>query len=381
MARISPTTSANAVEAAAAPSKTPSPGRGTSSTMTPFAGLPQGLNFNEDLEVVIAEKQTRKMLRAKQGKKQYLPGQPRVRLEGTEHNADANTDGLLEYLRESHSTAELDDLLPLMRYIFVQTPSYKHIMPLHHQKSHARDLKVTEHPGLHLVWYYELIFVKPVPAYFYSPAFWEYLENADQGLYRACLGFMRSYYLLIKYEIDFELARELRLIPRKADGEYPTYEEWCSFIEPFGQVGDHWVNRRYHYGELRLTRINRAAFLFRGSLAYFHIYPQWGSFLEHTLAPLLTLFAVCSVVLNSMQVSLAALVMADSPPAGRWSHFVDASVWFPIVVMLAIAAVLAAAVVGITLMGFKDLFRANYVRHRRKNGDADAGTRTHGMVW
>lgn len=349
--------------------------------MTPFDGLDPNLKFNDDLEVAQAEKQPRKLLRAKPGRKQYLPGQPRIKLDKGAHNADGNTDTLLQYLHKSHNTDELDGLLPFMRYIFVQTPSYTHIMPLHHQKSHAREIKVTEHPGLHLVWYYEMIFIKPVPAYFYSPAFWEYLENADTALHSACLGFMRSYHMLIQYELDFELARELRLIPKKADGEAPTYEEWCAFVEPFGAVGDDYVNRRYHYGELRLSRINRAALLFRGSLAYFHIYPQWGSFLEHTLAPLITLFAVCSVVLNSMQVGLAAIVMVKDPPDGLWPKFVDASIWFPVVVMLSIAAVMALALVGMGIMGVKDVFRGHYIRERKKRGDANAGTRTHGMVW
>jgi hypothetical protein len=45
-------------------------------------------------------------------------------------------------------------------------------------------------------------------------------------------------------------------------------------VVPFSQAGDGLVSRRHHYGELRLTRINRAAFFRTGSLAYFYIYPQ-----------------------------------------------------------------------------------------------------------
>ncbi|AEO54502.1 hypothetical protein MYCTH_2297134 [Thermothelomyces thermophilus ATCC 42464] len=362
-----------------------SPGKKQTPTLTPFECLQR--EFNDDLEYVsveIAEKETRKMLRAKEGRKQYLPGQPRIRLNQPAHNADANEDKLLKYLRQCHNTDGLDELLPYMRYIFVQTPSHTHIMPLHHQKSHAREIRVTESPGLHLVWYYELIFIKPIPAYFYSQAFWDYLENADKKLYGACLGFMRSYYMLIQYNLDFELACNLRLIPPKGDGTMPTYEEWCDFIEPFSQVGDAHVNRRYHYGELRLTRINRAAVLFKFNLAYFHIYPQWGSFLEHTLAPIITVFAVCSVVLNSMQVSLAVIEIkheSNQPLGGAWPRFMDASLWFPVVVMVSIAVILIAALCGMGIMGLKDLFRGNYVRKRKKKGDPSAGTRSHGMVW
>lgn len=356
-------------------------------TFSPFDGLAH--EFNTDLEVVsveVGEKQMRKMLRAKRDRKQYLPGQPRIRLDVRPAANGSSSDGvLIKYLRQAHSTQDLDELLPLMRYIFVQTPSYNHIMPLHHQKSHARRVVVDENPGLHLLWYYDLIFVKPVPAYFYSAAFWEYIQNADEYIYRACLGFMRSYHTLIQYEIDFHEACELRLIPKKDNGELPTYEEWCEFIEPFGRVGDHYVNRRYHYGELRLSRINRTVMLFKGGLAYFHIYPQWGSFLAHILAPIITLFAVCSVVLNSMQVSLAAIEVGNETgygvPGGAWPKFLNASLWFPVVVMLIIAAVLGASLIGIVFMGVKDMVRTNHVRERKKQGDPFVGGRSHGIIW
>ncbi|KAK4103016.1 hypothetical protein N658DRAFT_484665 [Parathielavia hyrcaniae] len=351
--------------------------------MTPFAGLAK--EFNDDLElasVQLGEKQTRMILKAKEGRGSFLPGQPRVRLDRQRHSVDANKDPLQQYLDKCHSTQPLDELLPFMRYIFVQTPSYTHIMPLHHQKSHAREIRVTENPGLHLVWYYELIFIKPIPAYFYSRAFWGYLENARPDLYKACLGFMRSYYMLIQYDIDFQEACRLRLIPPKRKGKRPTYQEWCEFIEAFAQVGDHHVNRRYHYGELRLTRINRAAMLFKFSLAYFHIYPQWGSFLEHTLAPIITIFAVCSVLLNSMQVSLAAIEVGNEvnveDMSGAWPQFLNFSLWFPVVVMVSIAIIMVTALVGIGVMGCRDLFKGNYVRERKKRGDPTAGTRSHG---
>jgi len=380
MAATSPTPSATPIVAS---EKLPHPFEHAATELR-FRGLDK--EFNDDLELVpvdIGEKEQRKILKARQGRKQYLPGQPRMRLDKPMRSMSGdNKDPLLEYLTKCHSTKGLDDLLPFMRYIFVQTPSYKHIMPLHHQTSHARAIKVTEHPGLHLVWYYEFIFIKPMPAYFYSQAFWDYIENADPELHKCCLGFMRSYYMLIQYDLDFHQACELRLIPAKANGESLSYEEWCEFIQPFSQVGDAHVNRRYHYGELRLTRINRAALLFRGSLAYFHIYPQWGSFLEHTLTPIITVFAISSVVLNSMQVSLAAIDMGGKTDlTGAWPKFIDASLWFPIVVMLSIAFILFGALLGMGVMGVKDLIRGNKIRQRKKEGKNDGETRSHGMVW
>jgi hypothetical protein len=365
--------------------KTPTAAPATAVTPTmdvDFVSL--NVEFIDDLECVIGDATPkRKMLKAKAGRKQYLPGQPRIHLDHPHRPRGSNSDKdhVLEYLDHCHNTSALEELLPLMRFLFVQTPSFAHIKPLHHQKSHAREIKVTENPGLHLVWYYEMIFIKPIPAYFYSQAFWDYVANADPKLRAACLGFMRSYYLLIQYEMDFHEALKMKLIPRKGDGHDPSYEEWCEFIKPFASVGDNKICRRYHYGELRLTRINRAAFLLKGKLAYFHIYPQWGSFLEHTLAPIVTIFAVCTVVLNSMQVGLAAIVIEPGTMTGTWPKFVSASLWFPVAVMIAIAVVLAIGLIGVTVMGILDFRSGMTVRKKKKKGDNSFGTWSHGLTW
>ncbi|KAK0717447.1 hypothetical protein B0T26DRAFT_740844 [Lasiosphaeria miniovina] len=344
----------------------------------PFTGLK--LELNNELEVAETAT-TRKLLQAKAPHKQYLLGQPRVRLDGAGQHHDRAKDHLLAYLRKLHKTDRLDAILPFMRYIFVQTPLHNHIMPLHHQKAHAREIVVNEYPGLHLLWYYERIFIKPVPVYCYTRAFWDYIRDADEDVRKAALGFMRSYYHLIQFEIDFEEACKRGLIPKKrTGGPYPTWEEWCDFIEPFGHISDAEVNRRFHYGELRLSRINRTAMLFKASLAYHHIYPQWGSFLAHILAPVITVFAVCSVVLNSMQVSLAALGMGAFDQDNGWPAFVSASIYFPVIVIILIAIVLLVSSLGILAMGVGDFVRANTIRKEKKQGNMDHNKWSHGMV-
>ncbi|KAK4189068.1 hypothetical protein QBC35DRAFT_514361 [Podospora australis] len=360
---------------------------GGANTFAPFTRL--AIEFNKQLEYVVVNREAGKEvadIRAKDPKKQYLPGQPRIRLgqDSTKPHVDSEEGYLPGYLSRYHLTKDLDELLPWMRYVFVQTPTYDHITPIHHQKARSRKILVDEEPGLHLVWYYDSIFIKPIPAYFYSQAFWEYLKNHLAPVYKASLGFMRSYYYLIRFELDFDEAIALKLIPKKDDGSHPTYEEWCEFIMPFSLVGDNYVNRRYHYGELRMTRVNRLAFT-KGQLAYFHILPQWGSFLSHILAPLITAFAVCSVILNSMQVTLAAIEVAHETnydiPAGGWHNFIDVSLYFPVVVNLLIAFVLGASMLGLTWMGCKDLLRGNTLRERKRKGEQNIGRRTHGIIW
>lgn len=253
-------------------------------------------------------------------------------------------------------------------------------MPLHHQKAHGREVVVNEHPGLHLLWYYERIFVKPIPAYFFTRAFWDFIEQAEAEVHRAAVGFLRSYYYLIQYEFDFDLACEKKLVPKKPDGKHPSYEEFCDFIAPFKDVGDAHVSRRFHYGELRLSRLNKTAMFFRGHLAYFHIHPQWGSYLSHILAPIITIFVVLSVVLNSMQVMLQAVAGPDGMDK-RWDAFANVATYFPVVVVCLIAAVIFTALFGIIVMGVKDLVWSRTVRHRKKRGDITAGEKSHGMVW
>jgi hypothetical protein len=252
-------------------------------------------------------------------------------------------------------------------------------MALHHQEAHGRKVLVNENPGLHLVWYYERIFVKPIPAYFYSQAFWDYIAVVEPEVHEAAVGFMRSYYHLIQYDIDYHQACTLKLIPNLPSGKQPTYAEFCQFIAPFQDVDDKHVCRRYHYGELRLTRLNKTAMLFRGKLAYFHIHPQWGSYLSHILAPIITIFVVISVVLNSMQVTLQAVAGDGMDP--RWVPYVNVSTWFPVVVICMITFVIATAVFGIVVMGIKDLIGAKRVRQKKRRGDTRAGEKTHGMVW
>jgi hypothetical protein len=253
-------------------------------------------------------------------------------------------------------------------------------MPLHHQKAHGRDVLADEAPGLHLVWYYDRIFVKPIPAYFYSSAFWTYIEHAENDVFKAALGFMRSWDRLVQYEIDFDLGIKLGLIPKKpGTREHPTYEEFCQFMESFSNVKDKDVSRRYHYGELRLTRLNKTAMFFRGKLAYFHIHPQWGSYLSHILAPVITVFVILSAVLNSMQVTLAAV--AGGEVQGRWKPYADVSAWFAVVVICFVAAVIFTALAGLLMMGVKDLVWAKTVRVKKKKGEEGAGEKSHGMVW
>ena len=271
----------------------------------------------------------------------------------------------------------------------VQTPDHKHIFPLHHQAAHAREVIVNEQPGLHLVWYYDRIFVKPIPTYFLSADFWAYLKGVDKNVYKAAIGFMRSYHRLIRFELDYDMACKIKLIPRNHDlplttrdhgcgEEYPTYAKFCRFIEQFADIKDDDVCERYNYGELRLTRINHATLLRKGHLAYFHIYPQWGSYLRQLFAPIILVLGGASVIMGSMQVNLNAQEMLMS--TGNWEDFVKASLYFSAFTIILIAGVVGLLMAGSLGMAVHDFFRARGIRDEKRRGITDHGRRSHGMI-
>jgi hypothetical protein len=63
------------------------------------------------------------------------------------------------------------------------TPSSENINALHRQRVKGREVIVTEEPRLHLVWIHNRIFIKPLPRYLLSYAFWEgYLDERSNKL-------------------------------------------------------------------------------------------------------------------------------------------------------------------------------------------------------
>lgn len=253
----------------------------------------------------------------------------------------------------------------------MSTPRSRHISPLHHQAVRGRSIIVAENPQLHLVWYYDRMFIKPIPRYLLSHAFWEYLQDKEE-LRQAITGFLRTYSYLVRYEADFRLASsdEFRLIPSDDGVEPITFERFAKFISPFSVLGDSSVNPRYHYGELRLTRLNMCAILFLGKLTFHHVDAQWRTYLGRFLAPMLSTFAVFSVILSAMQVELA---VQNSPnDTKRWIHFSNVSRWFSITTLLLTAIGVIFMIMLITFMFVHDIwFAQNVLRRTEKHQEID----------
>ena len=222
-----------------------------------------------------------------------------------------------------------------------------------------------ENPQLHLVWSYDQIYIKSIPKYLLSYAFWQYLATLPDPLQQSTIGFLRTYSHLIRYESDFRIAigKDCGLIPNDNGEEPITWERFAAFIEWFDKMDDAHVNPQYHYGELRLTRLNICARVFLGKLTFHHIHAQWRSFLGQMFTPLLSLFAILSVILNAMQVELAVEAGGE-----RWKEFTGFCHYMCMLVLILTACTISLFMGMIFFMFFHDIWFARSVMREIKKG-------------
>lgn len=174
-----------------------------------------------------------------------LLGHPRIRLD--------DSSALSDILYKDLDLKDLEDLAPRLWLMSKQDSTS--ISPLHRQQVKGRQIIISEDPRLHLVWHRTRIFIKPLPAYLLSHDFWKaHLDpKANERLFKAACGLMRTYFYLVQYESDFRIAErpDLRLLPG-----CNSFEEFCSFSSDFQSILDSSVSQRYSFGELRLSRLN-----------------------------------------------------------------------------------------------------------------------------
>ena len=254
--------------------------------------------------------------------------------------------------------------------------------PLYYQKALGRELVIHEQADLHLVWDEQRIFLKPVPRYLLDENVWRdvlsckgaceevvlhgnhiprslpqvtgmvdpeqyYCERCS--LRRLATGFLLTYASLISYEHDFHIAKSSFLIPSEM-----TWLQWRQIVRRVldpDKKRD--INLRYHYGELRLGRLNKIYRLtlrapIRGYLYGRNTYHQ---FWNANLGRIATAFGYIIVVLTAMQVGLATERLNKSEAFQRASYGFTV---FSIVAPLIIAGLLLGGFLGalvINLLG------------------------------
>ncbi|KAK2770540.1 hypothetical protein CKAH01_14663 [Colletotrichum kahawae] len=160
---------------------------------------------------------------------------------------------------------------------------------------------ITERPDLHLIWYYDRIFIKPIPRCILNHNFFETFLGPTSEQRLAAFGFLRTYASLVVHETDLNIAKTTGLIPTDV-----TWEEWCHFIKGIVHISDDCVAPRYHFGELRLTRLNFYSKLFLRDWDYLETHHQYLDYFSRFLAPYLFIFGAVTVVLAALQTALAA---------------------------------------------------------------------------
>lgn len=306
-----------------------------------------------------------------------LPGFPGFAL--------SRTHDIYDWVEQETCSSDLDrmsDKLWLMSF-----QSSANVSPLHRQRVKGRRIVITEEPKLHLTWMNDRIFIKPIPAYLLSLNFWNtYLdptflpcgqrprtpqENLRlERLRKWSIGYLRTYAHLIRYESDFRIAHEEHLLPKSVS--------WAAIRrlnEELLRFADSSVCLRYHYGELRLTRLNFYAKFLLGKSAFQRIYPQYNEYFARFYAPLLFAIAMVSVMLSAMQleVNTEQLATPDGFGVGIWVF----CKWFSIVVFVATSFTCALLCLVLLTKLYKEWRTALYDRYHRQK---DKCAKTDGNV-
>lgn len=276
-----------------------------------------------------------------------LPGQPTISLTG---------DGVLDFVWREMVTPELNRMARHMWLI--AKPSSDHCSALHVQNVRGRNVVITEDPELHLCWFDSKVFIKPLPQYLLSWAFWQHflIESdpasnikARSNLIEAILGYMRSYYFLVRHESDFRIAVREHLIPQET-----KYADFMIFISNLKSIQDTQVSPRYHFGELRLRRLNRWSQLLLGKPFFHKVAWQYTDIFAQYYGPYLFVFSIFSVVLSAMQVGVGA--------KSNWQRFYGVSAWFSVATLLVMCALVSWVTVTFIFLSGREIVYA--VRHQ-----------------
>ena len=197
-----------------------------------------------------------------------------------------------------------------------------------------RRIQVTEDPSVHLLWTGTdgIIYIKPLPAYLTSFAFWEYLLDLSNSeisseersrLKATTLGFLKTYASLIQRRSDFIIARRHDLLASFGD---VSFERFIAFISSFDSVPVSAISSRWRFGLLRLDALNfhSVIHLRRWHLNRFE--SRYGAYFQRFFPVVLFIFALFSVVLSAMRVIIGAKQIGDTDNKGL-KQSIDVFVW------------------------------------------------------
>ncbi|KAI5460665.1 hypothetical protein BGZ63DRAFT_387596 [Mariannaea sp. PMI_226] len=246
-----------------------------------------------------------------------------------------------EYLRTELRTTKLDKLYTYLWLAGLPRPA----RPLHRQRLLLRTICLTEAPDEHLLWHDSRIFIKPVPECLFDFDFWQQHLCSDDALHKSACGLLLSYSWLVCHKSDLHIACETGLLPANV-----SWKAWNRFIIDVYSYIDarksRQVDRRYRYGELRLSRLNS---LYRFGAAGFSLHnivygfmsesTRYTTFFERNFGWILAVFVYVSIILSAMQVALATEKFNNNI---RFQHFSYGIALFSIAFVLLIVAMILA---------------------------------------
>ncbi|CAI6337316.1 unnamed protein product [Periconia digitata] len=217
--------------------------------------------------------------------------------------------------------------------------------PLHRYKMLGLEILPTQQMDLHFLRYSDRLMIKPLAEYMLDHAFWVEHICPHKTLHENACGLLLSYVWLLTSPIDLKLAHEIYLLP-----SFVTWAWWKTFVTDFESHIDlnalDKVNKRFHFGELRLSRINS---IFRIRYApthfvrgYLYGYNRYVVYFQRRFGWILIVFVFFSLVLAAMQVG------ASVEPLQSNQDFIRSCYVFVVFSMLAVAAILGA--VGLMFM-------------------------------
>ncbi|KAL6918497.1 hypothetical protein ACHAP8_009910 [Fusarium lateritium] len=269
-----------------------------------------------------------------------------------------NEDGVHQLTKILDEELNLDRLTRIHDWLWIAgRPRPPH--PLHEHCMISRKIIITEKLDLHLVWDTGYIFIKPLSRFLLEPCFWKEFLSCDnlgtrcncKDLRERALGFLNSYAALITYESDFHIAKEMRLIPEEVD-----WMVWRIAVRELMNSSPMYnsIDRRFLYGELRLSRLDKIYFFWETPLqGYMTHWYQYSTFFRDNFALLASSTVLVALVLTAMQVGLATEALQSD------SAFQSASYGFTVFSILG-----PLAAVGLFLVVFCCVFIGNWATAR-----------------
>jgi hypothetical protein len=251
--------------------------------------------------------------------------------------------------------------------------------PLNYQVSVSRQIIVDEKVDMHLVWGpARRIHIKPLPQYLLDSRFWSahlvcngnecyrglgtnsdadaasthQPEQAKEASTKDCphsnlsklaMGFLSSYIALIQHPSDFLIAKEYNLLP-----ESLTWPQWSTLVQNLLEndiTNPDKLNRRYEYGELRLSRLNKIYIFQRGSFlrGYRAKYQTYQELFHAYLTPITAMTVYIALVLTAMQVGLGTEKLQTSQAFQNASYgFTVFSILGPLLLVFLVVVVAIA---------------------------------------